>query len=151
VVPVFCFDDRLLHGRHESGPRTQFLIECLADLDGELRARGSGLVIRHGRPERELPKLAREVGADTVHVTQDVSPFARRRGKRMGDSGFALVSHQGLNAVDVRKIETKAGKPYTVFRPSIAPGSKRRGAMFSTHRAGCRRCRRSSRRGGCLR
>jgi len=31
VVPVFCFDKRLLHGRHRSGPRTQFLLECLAD------------------------------------------------------------------------------------------------------------------------
>ncbi len=37
VVPVFCLDDRLLHGRHASGPRTQFLLECLADLDGSLR------------------------------------------------------------------------------------------------------------------
>ena len=41
VVPVFCFDDRLLHGRHASGPRTQFLLECLADLDASLRVRGS--------------------------------------------------------------------------------------------------------------
>lgn len=60
VVPVFCFDDRLLHGRHASGPRTQFLIECLSELDSELRERGSGLVVRHGRPERELVDLARE-------------------------------------------------------------------------------------------
>jgi deoxyribodipyrimidine photo-lyase len=29
VVPVFCFDERLLNGRHRSGPRTQFLLECL--------------------------------------------------------------------------------------------------------------------------
>ncbi|HZP53550.1 deoxyribodipyrimidine photo-lyase [Actinocrinis sp.] len=28
VVPVFCFDERLLAGRHASGPRTRFLIEC---------------------------------------------------------------------------------------------------------------------------
>ena len=33
VVPVFCFDERLLAGRHRSGPRTQFLLECLEDLD----------------------------------------------------------------------------------------------------------------------
>ena len=32
VVPVFCFDDRLLRGRHASGARTQFLLDCLADL-----------------------------------------------------------------------------------------------------------------------
>ena len=32
VVPVFCLDDRLLDGRHASGPRTQFLLECLDEL-----------------------------------------------------------------------------------------------------------------------
>ena len=112
VVPVFCFDDRLLHGRHASGPRTQFLIECLANLDRELRERGSGLVVRRGRPERELAALADEVGASTIHVTRDVSPFARGR-----DAGLELRTHDGVGAVDVRTIETKAGKPYTVFSP----------------------------------
>jgi len=121
VVPVFCFDDRLLHGRHASGPRTQFLLECLADLDGELRDRGAGLVIRRGRPERELTELAAEVGAATIYVTQDVSPFARRRGERarraFADAGIELRSHEGLNAIDVGSIETGQGKPYTVFSP----------------------------------
>ncbi len=121
VVCVFCFDDRLLHGRHESGPRTQFLLECLSDLDGELRARGSGLVIRHGPPEHELVALAKETGASTVHVTADISPFARKRGERtrhaFADAEIEVRSHLGLNAIDVREIATKQGKPYTVFSP----------------------------------
>jgi deoxyribodipyrimidine photo-lyase len=83
VVPAFCFDDRLLHGRHASGPRTQFLLECLADLDASLRARGSGLVLRHGPPERELPRLAREAGAGAIHLSADLGPFARRRDTRV--------------------------------------------------------------------
>ena len=65
VVPVFCLDDRLLHGRHASGPRTQFLLECLADLDGSLRERGSGLVVRRGAPERELARARRARSAPT--------------------------------------------------------------------------------------
>ena len=69
VVPVFCFDGRLLHGRHASGPRTQFLLECLADLDGSLREHGSGLVVRHGHPEREFAALADEIGAEELHST----------------------------------------------------------------------------------
>ena len=121
VVPVFCFDDRLLHGRHASGPRTQFLIECLADLDRELGSRGSGLVVRRGRPEKELVALARETGAETIHATEDVSPFARRRGGRarraFGAAEIALETHPGLTAVDVREVRTRAGKPYTVFSP----------------------------------
>lgn len=121
IIPLFCFDDRLLHGRHESGPRTQFLLECLADLDGELTARGSGLLIRHGPPERELVELAEAVGATAVHVTADVSPFARKRGERtrraFAGAGIEVRSHPGLNAIDVREIETKQGRPYTVFSP----------------------------------
>ena len=122
VVPVFCFDDRLLAGRHASGPRTQFLLECLTDLDRSLRELGSGLVIRCGPPERELVELAREVGAGEVHFSGDVSPFARRRGQRTGkhfrEAGIAFVSHPGLNAIDdVAGLRTGSGKPYTVFSP----------------------------------
>jgi deoxyribodipyrimidine photo-lyase len=82
VVPAFCLDERLLHGRHSSGARTQFLLDCLHDLDASLRKRGSGLVVLHGPPERELARLAQEIGASELHYTADVSPFARERGRR---------------------------------------------------------------------
>ncbi len=122
VVPVFCLDDRLLHGRHASGPRTQFLLECLADLDASLRERGGGLVVRHGPPERELAKLAGEVGANELHFTADISPFARERAERtrtaLADAGVELHGHAGLNAIDdVGSPRTQSGKPYTVFTP----------------------------------
>ena len=62
VVPVFCLDDRLLHGRHASGPRTAFLLECLADLDRQLAERGagwsSGTARRSGNSRRWPVKLA---------------------------------------------------------------------------------------------
>ncbi|MEA2438185.1 MAG: deoxyribodipyrimidine photo-lyase, partial [Thermoleophilaceae bacterium] len=109
VVPVFCLDDRILHGRHSSGPRTQFMLECLADLDESLRGHGGALMIRRGRPEDELPRLAAEVGADAVHFTRDVTPFSRRRRVE----GLALRPHPGLTVVnDVADI-----KPYVVFSP----------------------------------
>jgi deoxyribodipyrimidine photo-lyase len=122
VVPVFCFDDRLLHGRHSSGPRARFMLESLAELDAELRERGSGLVVRHGPPEREMPELAREVGAESVHATADVTPYARRRDARVGkalrDAGVALETHPGLTvADDATAISTKAGTPHRVFTP----------------------------------
>src|SRR3984885_16024864 len=72
LVPVFCFDDRLLHGRHASGPRTQFLLECLADLDRSLTARGSRLVVRRGRPEIAIAKLVAQHGADALLLTASV-------------------------------------------------------------------------------
>src|SRR6185312_3299191 len=122
LVPVFCFDPALLEGRHRSGPRTQFLLECLRDLEGSLRELGSRLVIREGPPERELPALARELGAREVHVTADVGPYARRRDRTVRDAlrevDCELVFHPGLFAVDdPAAIRTGQGRPYTVFTP----------------------------------
>jgi deoxyribodipyrimidine photo-lyase len=122
VVPVFCLDDRLLHGRHASGPRTQFLLECLEDLSRSLAKRGSGLIVRRGRPERELAALAGELAATDLHFTADVTPFARGRGKLVGAAlqsvGVRIHSHPGLNVIDeVGALRTQACKPYTVFTP----------------------------------
>jgi deoxyribodipyrimidine photo-lyase len=122
VVPVFCVDDGLLQGRHRSGPRTQFLLECLAGLDRSLRERGSRLLVRRGLPQRELPRLARELGARTVHYSADVGPFARRRQSQVRDAlrevGVETVGHPGVFVVDwLEPIKTGTGEPYTVFTP----------------------------------
>jgi deoxyribodipyrimidine photo-lyase len=119
LVPVFCFDDRLLHGRHASGPRTQFLLECLADVDASLRAHGSGLVVRRGRPDVEIPKLARDVNATAVHFTGDVSAFARNRDRRVAQAlNVPVHEHPGLFVTDdLDAIRTGTGDPYTVFTP----------------------------------
>jgi deoxyribodipyrimidine photo-lyase len=122
VVPVFCFDDALLAGRHASGNRTRFMLECLSDLDASLRDRGGQLSIRRGRPERELAELARASGATVVHVTRDVGPFARKRQDQvraaLAEIDVELVTHPGLFAVDsLGSIRTGTGKPYTVFTP----------------------------------
>ena len=122
VTPVFCLDPGLLTGRHASGSRTQFMLECLSDLDDSLRERGSRLVIRRGPPQRELPLLARRLRATSVHFSSDVGPFARRREaqvtRALGEVGIELVAHPGLFVVDdLDSIRTGAGKPYTVFTP----------------------------------
>jgi deoxyribodipyrimidine photo-lyase len=122
IVPVFCLDDRLLHGRHASGPRTQFLLECLEDLDASLRRAGSRLIVRRGRPEDVLVRIAQETGADEIHASRDLTPFARDRGRRVAaalhDSGVRLVTHPGLTVVDdAAALHTKAGGPYGMFTP----------------------------------
>jgi deoxyribodipyrimidine photo-lyase len=122
LVAVFCLDDRLLHGRHASGPRTQFMLECLADLDGSLRSRGARLVVRFGPPERELPALARAVEARSLHFTADAGPFARRRDARVvrafSRDRLAVFATPGAFVIDdVDAVRTSAGTPYAVFTP----------------------------------
>ena len=122
MTVVFCFDEQLLGGRHASGPRTQFMLESLAELGSELKQRGSRLFVADGDPATELHKLADRVGATEVHFSADAGPFARRRQREvknaMAQLGVDVIAHPGLFCVDaLRDIRTGAGDPYTVFTP----------------------------------
>ena len=86
VVCTFVLDDELLDGRYRSPSRVRFMLACLRELDAGLRARGGGLVVRRGCPERELRALARETGAAAAFWSADVSPYARRRDARVAEA-----------------------------------------------------------------
>eukprot|EP00741_Cyanophora_paradoxa_P016530 tig00020927_g15961.t1 len=78
VVPVFCFDPRQFgktsFGFEKTGRyRAKFLVESVQDLRATLESIGSGLVIRHGIPEEELPKLCRELKATAVYCHKEVT------------------------------------------------------------------------------
>ena len=116
VVPVFVLDERLLNGRFPSEPRRWFLLESLRELREALRARGGDLIVRAGVPERELPELARETHASSVHFASDVSPFAMARDRRveaaLRAAGVEPRRHPGNFVANVGE-----PKPYTVFTP----------------------------------
>jgi deoxyribodipyrimidine photo-lyase len=111
VVPVFVLDPRLLSGRFPSRNRAWFLHGCLADLRGALRERGADLVVREGRPEDELPALARECGATALYFASDVSPFAMARDRRVAEA-LEARRQPGLFVADIGAV-----KPYSVFTP----------------------------------
>ena len=78
VLPVYCFDprdySRSPQGYDRTGPyRASFLIQAVADLRDRLKAAGSDLVIRIGRPEEVIAELARRVGAAAVYCHAEVT------------------------------------------------------------------------------
>ena len=116
VVPVFVLDDALLHGRHASGARTQFMLECLKELRVALQQRGGNLVIARGKPERELVEVARRHDAEAVYFASDASPFAIARDKRvevtLTRAGIDPRRTPGNFVADIGKPQ-----PYAVFTP----------------------------------
>ncbi|XP_076915844.1 blue-light photoreceptor PHR2-like [Bidens hawaiensis] len=68
VLPLYCFDPNNIGANSAS-----FLIESVSDLRKSLRAKGSDLVIRVGKPESVLPELAKQVGAEAVYMHREVS------------------------------------------------------------------------------
>lgn len=94
VVPLFVLDDEILKGDFNRPNRATFLAQSLADLDASLRALGGGLVVRHGRLEREVAEVVRTVRAGAVHVSLDASGYAAGRITRLRNTIDAeLVGH----------------------------------------------------------
>jgi deoxyribodipyrimidine photo-lyase len=108
VVPLFVFDDTILGSSFNRPNRTGFLLESLHDLDDALRALGGRLVVRRGAWVDQVAEVVRAVGSSSVHVSGDVSGYARTRLDRLAA------------AIDV-PVERAPGT--TVVAPdAIAPG-----------------------------
>jgi deoxyribodipyrimidine photolyase len=84
VVPAFVLDDALLRGRYASGSRTAFMLGCLRALDGELRARGGGLLHHPESATAELQERYR----GTLQWGDDA---ALLRAWQEGRTGFRLA------------------------------------------------------------
>ncbi len=77
ILPVYCIDESHFvttdYGFKKTGSfRTQFLFEALVDLDFNLRAMGSGLIVVKGKPEIEIPKLVQQYKATKVFAKREV-------------------------------------------------------------------------------
>jgi deoxyribodipyrimidine photo-lyase len=119
VVPLFVLDPSLLA---ISPNRHRFLLECLTDLRRQLRSRGSDLVVRRGDPVVQAMRVARRIGAQRLTVAADVSPYARRRERRLNIAcarvgiGFELVP--GSTVVAPGALRPAGGGPaYRMFTP----------------------------------
>ena len=81
VYPVFCIDPHFAKPEYVGVNRYNFLLECLHDLDIQLRERGSRLFVLRGKPEIVIPETAMRWGAQLVTFESDTEPYAKRRDK----------------------------------------------------------------------
>ena len=114
VLACYVLDPRL---KASSGPRRlQYLCDALRDLRESLDGR---LLVTRGRPEKRIPKLAKEIGATAVHVSADYSPFGRRRDDAVRDAlGDVPLDDTGSPyLVSPGRVTKDDGTPYKVFTP----------------------------------
>jgi deoxyribodipyrimidine photo-lyase len=117
VVPLFVVDDTVLGAAHGSPNRAGFLVESLHDLDASLRGRGAGLVVRRGDWVHEVAAVVKDAGASAVHVSEDVSGFARRRLDRLERAlDVEVHRHPGITVVPPEDVMAD-GHEYKVFTP----------------------------------
>ena len=78
LLPVYIFDPREFEhsyaGLPKTGPyRLQFVLDSLAELRTQLKARGSELIVLEGKPESIIPDLCGRLGADHVLYQREVT------------------------------------------------------------------------------
>jgi deoxyribodipyrimidine photo-lyase len=116
VLGVFVADDPLLAA--SGAPRRAFLAAALAALNESMDGR---LLVAHGRPAAVLPRIARSVGADVVHVTGDYGPYGRRRDERvraaLADAGVDWVATGSPYAISPGRVRKGDGTRFAVFTP----------------------------------
>lgn len=121
VIPVFIWDPSA-EGAWAPGKRSRrWLAASLRALDGELRRRGSRLLVRSGDSATALLNLARETKAREIHWSRRYEPNLEvaDRGivKVTQAAGLLSVRHPGNLLREPESVRSGAGTPYQVFTP----------------------------------
>jgi deoxyribodipyrimidine photo-lyase len=112
-------DPGVFKAADEASARLLFLLEGLRDLDGRLRERGGGLIVRRGDGAETIAGLAAELGAVEVHACADGEPYALRRDARAiaacAAGGAPLTLHHDQTLVEHDRIASAEGHPYRTY------------------------------------
>ncbi len=119
---VFVFDHLILgklKDKHDK--RLTFIMDSLKEMEATVTAHGSSIVILHGDPVEEIPRLASELGVKTVHCNRDYEPYAKDRdtkvGKRLLAQGIAFDQSKDSVFFEKHEVLTNQGGVYKVFTP----------------------------------
>lgn len=116
VLPLFVIDPDLW--QPAGAAKLAWLASTLRALDTAL---DEGLVIRLGDPVEVVPRVAREVDAESVHVSRECEPGGLERDRRvvaaLREIGVEGVATGSPFAVDPGTLTTKGGTPFQVFTP----------------------------------
>jgi deoxyribodipyrimidine photo-lyase len=122
VVPLFIFDKNILDKLDNPADlRVNFIHKTLTELSEQLKAMGSGLMVKYGNPSEVWKSLFEQYDISSVYTNHDYEPYAMARDSEIG----ALFNAKGINFFTFKdhcifeksEVLSDAGRPYTVFTP----------------------------------
>ena len=125
---AFVFDREILDPLPRADRRVEFIRDSLVGVDAALQAAaaahgvaGVGLIVRHGRADEELPRLAGELRVQAVYANRDDEPRAQARDARvlgrLAGQGIALHLSKDHVVFERDEVMTLGGQPFSVFTP----------------------------------
>ncbi|CAJ1583930.1 deoxyribodipyrimidine photo-lyase [[Mycobacterium] wendilense] len=114
VLACFVLEPRLL--ATAGARRRQFLHDSLTELRDRLDGR---LLITRGRAQSRIPLLAKAIGAESVHITADYTPFGVRRDRAVREAlgDIPLQETGSPYLVSPGRVTKPDGSAYQVFTP----------------------------------
>jgi len=121
VLPIFIFDRNILDELDQDDARVSFLHRELLNIQNELRAIGSDLLVQYGKPAEVWKQLLQDYNISNVYTNRDYEPYALDRDGALKEmlAYRNIPFHTFKDHVIFEKEEVlKAdGGPYTVFTP----------------------------------
>ncbi|MCI5050372.1 MAG: DNA photolyase family protein [Rickettsiales bacterium] len=121
VQPVFVFDkDILAHFPSPRDKRVSFLIHTICHIHQQLVKAGGGLLVAYASAQDVIPKIAKQLQANTLVCAEDFEPATIARDAtvekylRQGTEFAQVLDHLVLHPNAVLKDD---GTPYKVFTP----------------------------------
>lgn len=121
VLPVY------IHAPKEEGAwapgaaSNAWLHRSLQQLDADLRAIGSSLVLRRGESMAQLQALIAQSGAEAIYWNRKYEPATQPRDaaikRGLREQGLQAESHNGYLLFEPWELATLQGGPYKVFTP----------------------------------
>jgi deoxyribodipyrimidine photo-lyase len=114
LLPLFIIEPELMD---EAAPkRRAFLLNALSDLNQQLKALGSRLIVRQGPALAAFEGLSKELGKMVIYAHEDFSPFSKDRDQAVGER-FRLKTFPGVTLQHPKSILKDEGDPYVVYTP----------------------------------
>ena len=125
VWVAFVFDTDILSYLLDRGlqkdRRVDFIWQSLQEIDNELRAKGGGLIVRHGKAVEIIPQLASELGVHAVFTNKDYEPAAIERDRivslTLESSEIAFHSYKDHVIFEHQEVLTGQNGVFSVFTP----------------------------------
>lgn len=122
VIPLFIFDRNILDKLEDrDDARVTFIHRELGNINQQLQAKGSSLLVKYDTAENAWAKVLEEFEVKAVYTNQDYEPYAHQRdeGLERFFNSKGITFHRFKDQVIFEKGEVVKddGKPYTVFTP----------------------------------
>ncbi len=120
---AFVFDTTILDPLPRRDRRVEFILRAVEEVAAALAEMGGTLIVRHGDPLLEIPRLVQELGVSALYFNRDYAPATIARDAEIkrriinDKPGADCLDFKDQVIFDRAEVMTQAGTPFSVFTP----------------------------------